>query len=322
MSGLARERKTTRLVTWGGFRLSALAVSLSGLLCAATTPGRTEIRVCEFEIVFDRERDGGRQIYVLDIETKRVRQLTRSAAPAEFNGFPDWSPDGRRIAFASNRDGGSLDLYAMDADGGSLTRLTDSPGLEHSPAWSPQGDEIAFVSVTNGVAGIDVIRIDGSGLRRIGPTPAYHPAWSPDAGWIAFLSGEPNRWDIYVMRADGTEVHQLTHTEADESSVQWSPDGEHLAFDAVLRTNFDLYVMRADGSEMRRLTEGEAVDARPEWSPDANRLVFHTTRDGGSVGGSEVREEFELYLMDLSDGAVTRLTINEEFDGHPDWCPA
>ncbi len=136
------------------------------------------------------------------------------------------------------------------------------------------------------------------------------------------MSGEPNRWDIYVMRADGTEVHQLTHTEADESGVQWSPDGEHLAFDAVLRTNFDLYVMRADGSEMRRLTEGEAVDARPEWSPDANRLVFHTTRDGGSVGGSEVREEFELYLMDLSDGAVTRLTINEEFDGHPDWCPA
>jgi len=321
---MACERKTTRLVTRGGFCLSALAVSLSGLLWAATTPGRTEIPVCEFEIVFDRDRDGGRQIYVLDIETKRVRQLTRSAGPDEFNGFPDWSPDGRRIAFASNRDSGSrsLDLYAMDADGGSLTRLTDSPELEYSPAWSPQGDEIAFVSVTNDIAGINIIRIDGSGLRRIGPTPAYGPSWSPDAAWIAFVSGEPNRWDIYVMRADGTEVHQLTHTEANEGSVQWSPDGEHLAFDAELRTNFDLYVMRADGSEMRRLTQGEAVDARPEWSPDANRLVFHTNRDGGSVGGSEVREEFELYLMDLSDGAVTRLTTNEEPDAHPDWCPA
>jgi len=78
----------------------------------------------------------------------------------------------------------------------------------------------------------------------------------------------------------------------------------------------------SDKLALRRLTEGEAVDARPEWSREANRLVFRTTRDGGSVGGSEVREEFELYLMDLSDGAVTRLTTNEEHDGHPDWCPA
>ena len=60
----------------------------------------------------------------------------------------------------------------------------------------------------------------------------------------------------------------------------------------------------------------------PEWSPDATRLVFHSTRDFGSVGGSEVWEEFELYLMDLRDGTVTRLTVNDALDAHPDWCPA
>ena len=71
--------------------------------------------------------------------------FTILAASAGINGWPSYSPDGQRIAFASSRDG-DLEIYAMDADGSQVARLTRSPGRDLRPAWSPDGKRIAFTS--------------------------------------------------------------------------------------------------------------------------------------------------------------------------------
>ena len=302
-----------------GFVLNYFGLILIAISCAPKEAD--EVTAYKFEIVFDSERDGSTEVYVLDLDTREVLQLTNSPDLELFSRLPDWSPDGKQIVFVSNRDGGKNNLYIMNADGSNVRQLTHGPGTHGNPAWSPQADVIAFEMEQNGVWRMYLINIDGSGQRPIGPLAAYHPSWSPDGEEIAFITEKESSYVGAIMKSDGTEVREITDIEGGLGSIKLSPDGRRIAFDAVLESNFDIYVMNSDGSNLRRLTDDPAVDARPEWSPDGQEIVFHTTRDYGSVGGSEKWEEFELYVMDLKDLSIRRLTENKTFDAHPDWCP-
>lgn len=94
--------------------------------------------------------------------------------------FPSLSPDSRKIAFTSNRDG-STEIYVMNVDGGHLRRLTDDPGLDEYPTWSPDGQWIAFHSNRDGDFDIYIVRPDGSDLRRLTDNDDNdrQSSWSP-----------------------------------------------------------------------------------------------------------------------------------------------
>ena len=93
---------------------------------------------------------------------------------------PAWSPDGARIAFQAER-GGNVDVYAMDADGGNVTRLTDDPAADTEPTWSPDATKIAFVSRRSGNADVYVMDANGDGETRLTDSSADDatPAWGP-----------------------------------------------------------------------------------------------------------------------------------------------
>ena len=100
------------------------------------------------------------------------------------DSFPAWSPDGKRIAFSSERDGND-EIYVMDTDGSNLIRLTNRPELDWWPAWSPDGMRIAYAT-QKGKPGdwhheIWIMNADGSNqiCLTLGPSDEAYPAWSP-----------------------------------------------------------------------------------------------------------------------------------------------
>jgi Tol biopolymer transport system component len=148
---------------------------------------------------------------------------------------PAWSPDGRLIAFVSERDG-NAELYVMNADGTNPRRLTDHTAVDRDPAWSPDGTRIAFSSERDGNAEIYLMGTDGTGLARItaSPAPDGHPAWSPDGNRIAFAHGDCIHYTgvsgcsqavILVTSPTGSAATEVGAGDA----PSWSPDGFKLA---------------------------------------------------------------------------------------------
>lgn len=138
--------------------------------------------------------------------------------------MPAWSPDGKTIAFVSDRDGQQY-IYTMDPDGGNQRRLTDNDFPELSPAWSPDGSHLAFFSGTNDVTNIYVVGSDGAGSTNITDQESgfnEDPSWSPDGTMIAFWSGRSGDNDIYTMRADGSAVMNLTNSPGPDENPYWS----------------------------------------------------------------------------------------------------
>lgn len=131
--------------------------------------------------------NGSGSLLVMDADGSDTRRLGGSLferITGRANGEEAaWSPDGERLAFASNHGPGNAEIYAVEADGTGRTRLTDIPGNDHwPPTWSPDGDRIAFTSDgTEGPSEIYVMNADGSGLTKLtgDPTDDAFPAWRP-----------------------------------------------------------------------------------------------------------------------------------------------
>ena len=166
---------------------------------------------------------------------------------------PAWSPDGRKLAFVSQRDGNS-EIYVMNADGSAQKNLTRQPASDSHPSWSPDGRRIVFVSRRDGNSEIYVMNADGSGLRNLTRTPSddLDPAWSPDGRAIAFVQKKctGGRRDppcatayetsLYVVNADGSGLRRLTTRRARLFNPSWSADGKTIRYGRSL--------VNADGS--------------------------------------------------------------------------
>ncbi|SRR6266511_1581296 len=213
-----------------------------------------------------------------------------------------------------------LELYAVNADGSGLTRLTHNASSDDSPAWSPDGRQIAFVSAQRGQEpDIYVMNADGSGRTRLTHNEYVDgsPAWSPDGRYIAFVRHLPNEpqpfenSEIFVMQSDGSGEVRLTRNHLRDESPVWSPDSSRIAFlrgDGGLR----VHVMAADGSDERPIT-GDISDD-PTWSPDGTRIAF--------VSFGEPDPDFEEIHVVSADGTGQRaLTDYPGSDHLPAWSP-
>jgi Tol biopolymer transport system component/DNA-binding winged helix-turn-helix (wHTH) protein len=225
--------------------------------------------------------------------TPRVQHTTPLTTAPGIEYQPCWSPDGTRVAYASDQSG-NFDILVRQVGTEATVALTTDGSHHGSPAWSPNGAWIAFASTRDG-GGIDVIPAVGGAVHRIADLP-YTPsfdllgsvptlAWSPRGDTIALGHGVEGRTGLYLVPASGGVPREVPLGAKGFSIVQpsWSPDGGRIAFAALtgsLHTRSRLWTVRADGSDPRPVTDGTHEDLQPVWSSDGRWIFFLSDRGG------------------------------------------
>ncbi|MGB2987431.1 MAG: DPP IV N-terminal domain-containing protein [Phycisphaerae bacterium] len=236
-------------------------------------------------------------LYMKSVSGVAVTQLTSDPAS---DIQPVFSPDGTRVAFASDRSG-NWDIWTISVDGGSPVQVTHGMGDEVHSSWSSDGSKLVFCSMPSEGGQWELWITDaaaGSSKRFIGY--GLFPEWSPIGDTILFQRARErgSRWfSIWTVTLVDGEPRYPTELAASSTQAMilptWSPDGRRVAFSgtsappselegAVLPAaagRVDIWMMNADGRGSVRLTDGYTANFAPVFSPDG-RIFFTSNRSG------------------------------------------
>jgi TolB protein len=214
--------------------------------------------------------------------------------------FPQFSPDGRHLAYVSFKSG--VANIVVRSSGGGLVGGTNFNSTTSSPSISPSG-QMAFSSAisNDGSMEIYVSNLDGSNPRRLTRTQKavnISPRWNPRTGReIAFISDRGGSPQVYVMDASGANQRPLIGRGGHADSPSWSPDGRYIAFTYGGAGSFQIFVADVASGQLLQLTS-QGRNESPTWSPDGRHLAFQSNRSG----------RWEIWQMHIDGSGQRQLT--------------
>jgi Tol biopolymer transport system component len=289
----------------------------------ATYPGRNG------RLAFYSITDTGPQIFTVKKNGQDLRQLTHvTTGEAK---FPDWSPDGKLIAFGIEAEE-TANVAIMNADGSGLRVLPHPPGVyESDPSFTPDGRRLIIDRFDGTSESAISVKLDGSDPRTVATGTGEDPNLSPDARSLTYLGHNNGEGPGALMTTSvpGNLLRQVTPFSFDVGSKHdWAPDGKRLAI--THNANFliegasaNLATMRPDGSDLRFVTHftgGEVNAFFGSYSPDGRWLVFRL-EDHGRNGLYKIRPDgtHMKAIMPLSDFAPRFIDWGSRDRGHRGW---
>ncbi|KAB2966960.1 MAG: Tol-Pal system beta propeller repeat protein TolB, partial [Thermoanaerobaculia bacterium] len=260
-------------------------------------------------IAFVSDRDGSKEIYLMDYDGFDQRRVT---AHKSISMSPSWSGRGDVLAYVSFFAGRGPALYLAEIASGRKTPLVTEGSLNASPGVSPDGRQVAFARALGANIEIFLCDRDGGNVRRLTNSGGIdtNPAWSPSGQEIAFTSSRAGSPQIYVMDADGSNVRRVTFQGEYSDGAAFSPDGTRLAYATrVGRDRFDIAVLDLVTLQNVRLTSGAGSNETPSFSPDGRRLAFASTRTGKP----------QIFVVDAQDGSGAEQLTSEGSNSAPEW---
>jgi TolB protein len=214
--------------------------------------------------------------------------------------FPQFSPDGRYIAYVSYKSG--VANIVVRSAGGGLVGGTSFNSTTSSPSISPSG-QLAFSSAisNDGSMEIYVSNLDGSSPRRLTRTNKavnISPRWNPRTGReIAFISDRGGSPQVYVMDASGANQRPLVARGGHSDSPSWSPDGRYIAFTYGGAGGYQIFVADVASGQLLQLTSSGRNES-PTWSPDSRHIAFQSNRSG----------RWEIWQMHIDGSGQRQIT--------------
>jgi Tol biopolymer transport system component len=256
-----------------------------------------------------------------DPDAYGVAMVTEKKQGGRLNVGPVLSPDGARLAFLSERELFSVELFVQDTHTGNVTRrlsrtvvdphLESLQFIESSGAWDPAGKTFALGAVAKGRPVLVLMDSEG-GKRREIPLPTLGeistPSFSPDGNSIAFSALADGFTDLFVYDLKAGALRRLTHDAFADLQPSWSPDGRQIAFvtdrfstklDTLDTGNYRLASVDVGSGEVRALPAfDKGKNINPQWAPDGKSLYFLSDRSGIT----------NIYRADLAAGTLYQLT--------------
>ena len=236
---------------------------------------------------------------------------------------PVWSPDGRFVAYTTDRDG-APDIYLWSAEDGADRRLTRLSARANGLAWSPDGAWIAFAGDRFGNMDIWKVSVPGGEVHRLTDDPLYdgYPSWAPDSGTLFYVRMD-DRWvdhDVIEITPDGRNPRTVVEDRGffdyragrAFGTVQPSPDGERLLFRSQRSGWLNFWIAPRGGGEARPVAASDHDQSDARWSPD-----------GAWVSYTENRGGVHSLRLAAADGSGSRALVEGETGAalRPEWSP-
>ncbi|GMR13866.1 MAG: DPP IV N-terminal domain-containing protein [Gemmatimonadota bacterium] len=239
------------------------------------------------------------------------------------NLAPSVSPDGRFVAFLSEKDLFGIDLFIADARTGEIIRKLVSANsdphfdalrfIDSAGDWSPDGSKFVFIVFAEGDNELAIVNTENGEIERKisidGVGALTNPAWSPDGRYIAFSGMEGGVSDIYIWDVNTGALRQMTDDKNADLQPTWSPDGRTIAFVSDRGPNTDFSVLKYSKPRVAFLDVqtravqvldvfGDVKHINPQYAPDGRSLYFVSDQDGFS----------DIYQYAFDTGEVRRIT--------------